>query len=52
MLKAELGELREEPVTVLKEAVLMDGVEVVPVLISSILKFLYKKKEKAKQKRE
>lgn len=37
MPRAELGELGEEPVTVFKEAVLVDAVEIVPVLISSIL---------------
>lgn len=40
MTRAELGELSEEPVTVLKEPVLVDGVEVVPVLIGSVLKIL------------
>lgn len=44
-LRAELGELGEEPVAVLKEPVLVDGVEVVPVLISSILKILCLKRK-------
>lgn len=48
MLRAELRELGEKPVAVLKEAVLVDAIEVVPVLICSILKIICLKKKKEK----
>lgn len=49
MLRGELRELGEEPVTVLKEAVLMDGIEGVPVLISFTVKLLCSKEAKSPQ---
>lgn len=48
MPRAELRELGEKPVAVLKEAVLVDAIEVVPVLICSILKIICLKNKKKK----
>lgn len=45
-LWSQLWELREEPVTVFEEAILVDCVKIVPILIGPVVKFLCKEKGK------
>lgn len=47
-LRGQLWELREEPVTVFEETILMDCVKIVPVLIGPAVIFLCKKRQGSK----
>lgn len=45
-LGAQLGELGEEPMPIFEEAILVDCVEIVPVLVCPVFIFLWGEKQK------